>query len=286
MKIKLTEVSHVYLQSTPQETVALKNINLELAEGKIIGIIGETGSGKSTLIQTMNGLIKPTCGNIMVGAVDITQKKVNLATIRQQVGIIFQYPEYQLFEDTVANDVAFGPRNMGLQEEEVDNRVTEALKLVGLDIATVGESSPLTLSGGQKRRVAIAGVLAMRPRVLVLDEPTAALDPKGRKELLNLLNRLKEDQGITIVIVTHSMDEVAQLADELIVLNQGQVFLQGTPAAVFSEEAKLAKIGLAVPQITQLLLRLKAKGLLVNTNVFKVEEAVKEIIKARGASHA
>jgi energy-coupling factor transport system ATP-binding protein len=282
MRVKLANVTHVYLPHTPQETKALDEIDLEVESGKIVGIIGKTGSGKSTLIQTMNRLITPTRGRVWLDELDISQKKVNLSLVRQQVGIIFQYPEHQLFEDTVYNDVAFGPRNLNLAESEVDLRVKEALKLMGLDVDQLGGNSPLALSGGQKRRVAIAGVLAMRPRVLVLDEPTAALDPKGRTSLLELLINLRRDRQMTVVIVSHGMDELAQIADSLVVLNDGKVVRQGSPREVFGSRDQLVEIGLAVPQLTELMIRLKERGMKVATDILTLEEAVNEICRSGG----
>ncbi|MBS4024630.1 MAG: energy-coupling factor transporter ATPase [Clostridia bacterium] len=282
MRVKLANVTHVYLPHTPQETKALDDIHLDVESGKIVGIIGKTGSGKSTLIQTMNRLITPTRGSVWLDELDISQKKVNLSLVRQQVGIIFQYPEYQLFEDTVYNDVAFGPRNLNLAENEVDLRVKEALQLMGLDVDQIGGNSPLALSGGQKRRVAIAGILAMRPRVLVLDEPTAALDPKGRTSLLELLINLRRDRQMTVVIVSHGMDELAQIADSLVVLNHGRVVLQGSPREVFGNRDQLVEMGLAVPQLTELMIRLKERGMKVAADILTLEEAVNEICRNGG----
>jgi energy-coupling factor transport system ATP-binding protein len=282
MRVKLTEVTHVYLPNTPQETKALDCINLAVESGKIVGIIGQTGSGKSTLIQTMNRLITPTKGKIWLEDLDICQKKVNLSLVRQQVGIIFQYPEHQLFEDTVYNDVAFGPRNLGLPEQDVRIRVKEALMHMGLDADQLGSSSPLALSGGQKRKVAIAGVLAMRPKVLVLDEPAAALDPSSRTNLLELLTRLKKEKQLTVVIVSHGMDELARIADQLVVLNQGKVVLQGSPREVFKNRDQLVEIGLAVPLLTELMIRLKERGMKVATDILTLEEAVQEICRSGG----
>lgn len=282
MQIKLESVSHVYLSSTPQETTALKNINLTIQENKVIGIIGHTGSGKSTLIQTLNGLITPTSGKVWVDNQDITNKKANLSKIRQQIGLIFQYAEHQLFEDTVFNDVAFGPKNQNLSEEEIRQRVHTSLAQVDLDVNKIGHLSPMTLSGGEKRRVAIAGVLAMEPKVLILDEPTAALDPKSRVNLLNLLKSLKEKHGITVVIVSHSMDQIATIADELVVMEQGSIIIQGTPKEVFQSNMDLNQLGLGLPGITLLMKELNARGMSVATDIFTVTEAVEQIIKARG----
>ena len=262
--------------------VAITNVSLEIEAGEFVGIIGPTGSGKSTLIQHFNGLLLPSSGKVYVDGVDLTLKDTQLRTIRQKVGMVFQYPEHQLFGETVLEDVGFGPRNGGLGEEEVIRRVRQALSYVGLDYEALKDHSPFELSGGQKRRVAIAGVLAMEPAVLILDEPTAGLDPEGREEILQEIKHLWEERGITVVLVTHSMEDVARLVGRLIVMEKGSVALDGTPVEVFRQADKLKKMGLGVPQITELMYELKARGLDVNTDIFTVEEAEEEIARVMG----
>lgn len=260
---------------------ALRNVSLEIEDGELVGIIGPTGSGKSTLIQHFNGLLKPDSGKVFVDGVDLTLKDTQLRLIRQKVGMVFQYPEHQLFGETVLEDVGFGPRNIGLSDEDVIQRVREALAYVGLDFEAIKDKSPFELSGGQKRRVAIAGVLAMRPAVLVLDEPTAGLDPEGREEILAEISQLHND-GITVVLVTHSMEDIARLATRLIVMDRGTVALDGTPVEVFREVARLRELGLGVPEITELMHELKARGLDVRTDILTVPEAEEEIIRVMG----
>lgn len=262
--------------------VAITDISLEIEEGEFVGIIGPTGSGKSTLIQQFNGLLLPSSGKVYVDGVDLTQKGTQLRLIRQKVGMVFQYPEHQLFGETVLEDVGFGPRNGGLGEEEVIERVREALAYVGLDYEELKDHSPFELSGGQKRRVAIAGVLAMRPSVLILDEPTAGLDPEGREDILQEIKQLWKERGITVVLVTHSMEDVARLVDRLIVMEKGSIALDGTPVEVFRQHKRLKDMGLGVPQITELMHELRAKGLAVNTDIFTVEKAEAEIARVMG----
>ncbi|WDV45393.1 energy-coupling factor transporter ATPase [Clostridiaceae bacterium M8S5] len=279
LSIKIEKLTHIYNPGSPFERKALDNVNLEIEEGRFIGLIGHTGSGKSTLIQHLNGLLKPSEGKIIVDGVDITDSKVKLKEIRKKVGLVFQYPEHQLFEETVYKDVAFGPKNMELSEEEIDKRVKEAIELVGLDYETVKERSPFELSGGQRRRVAIAGVLAMKPKVLILDEPTAGLDPKGRDEILSQVKTLHQKQGITIILVSHSMEDVAMLADRLIVMHKGKIAMSGEPKEVFKNDVELENIGLGVPQITYFMRKLKEKIKDINDDVLTVDEAKEEIIK-------
>lgn len=262
--------------------VAITNINLEIEAGEFVGVIGPTGSGKSTLVQHFNGLLLPSSGKVYVDGVDLTLKDTQLRRIRQKVGMVFQYPEHQLFGETVLEDVGFGPRNGGLEEEEVIKRVRKALAYVGLDYEALKDHSPFELSGGQKRRVAIAGVLAMEPSVLILDEPTAGLDPEGREEILQEVKQLHQERGITVILVTHSMEDAARLVDRLIVMEKGTVALDGTPTQVFREAERLKKMGLGVPQITELMHELKACGLDVNTDLFTVEEAEEEIARVMG----
>ena len=259
---------------------ALRNVSLEIEDGELVGIIGPTGSGKSTLIQHFNGLLKPDSGKVFVDGIGLDLKGYQLRLIRQKVGMVFQYPEHQLWRDCL-EDVGFGPHNIGLSDEDVIQRVREALAYVGLDFEAIKDKSPFELSGGQKRRVAIAGVLAMRPSVLVLDEPTAGLDPEGREEILAEISQLHND-GITVVLVTHSMEDIARLATRLIVMDRGTVALDGTPVEVFREVARLRELGLGVPEITELMHELKARGLDVRTDILTVPEAEEEIIRVMG----
>lgn len=278
MSLELKHVSHIYQEGTAKESYALRDICLNVEEGEFLGIAGHTGSGKSTLIQHFNGLLKPSKGAVIVDGVDINGKeaKSKLKLLRMQVGIVFQYPEYQLFEETVERDIAFGPRNLGLSDQEIQRRVAEAMELVGLS-KKIRKKSPFDLSGGQKRRVAIAGVLAMKPKYLILDEPTAGLDPKGREEFLELLAHLHR-QGMTIVMVSHSMDDIARYAQRMIVLENGSVRLEGSPQEVFSQPVVLKEIGLDVPTLTQLLLELKQRGWNVRTDLFRLEDVKQEIL--------
>lgn len=277
MSIVIKNLTHLYNQGMPFEKTALKDINIEIQTGEFVGIIGHTGSGKSTLIQMFNGLLKPTQGEVLVNGVNIHQEKIHKKEIRQKVGLVFQYPEYQLFEMTIKEDVAFGPKNLGLEEAEIEERVKYALEAVGLD-ETYYDKSPFELSGGQKRRVAIAGVLAMKPEVLILDEPTAGLDPKGRNELFMQLQSMHQTLGLTIVLISHSMEDVARYVQKLFVLYKGQIAYQGTPLEVFSHGHKLEEIGLAMPQICYIMETLQQKGLKVNKTVLTVEEAANELI--------
>jgi energy-coupling factor transport system ATP-binding protein len=264
---------------TPFEKTAIDNVSLDIKDGEFIGLIGHTGSGKSTLIQQFNGLLKPTSGKIYVDDLCITDKGTNMTKIRQKVGLVFQYPEHQLFEETVHKDVAFGPENLGLSNEEILSRVKRALKVVGIDYEKYKDKSPFELSGGQKRRVALAGVIAMEPKVLILDEPTAGLDPKGRDEILAEIKNLHKEYKMTVILVSHSMEDVAKLVDRLIVMYKGKNILTGTPREVFREIDTVEKIGLAVPQVTYLVRELRNKGFNIKEDVITVEEAKKELIK-------
>lgn len=277
MAITIKQLTHIYNEGLPFEKTALEDINLEIPTGEFVGIIGHTGSGKSTLIQMFNGLIKPTRGQVLLNGQDINAEHVNRKEVRQKVGLVFQYPEYQLFEMTIKEDVAFGPKNLGLSKEEIDERVKYALEAVGLD-ESYYEKSPFELSGGQKRRVAIAGVLAMKPEVLILDEPTAGLDPKGRNELFDQLKKMHEELGLTIILISHSMEDVAKYVSKLFVLYKGHIAYQGSPREVFAEGKKLEEIGLAMPQIRYIMEALKAKGMPVNEDVLTVEEAASQLI--------
>ncbi len=279
MPIKVENLCYTYNPGTPFARTALEDINLEINDGEFVGIIGETGSGKSTLIQHFNGLLRPTRGRVLVDGVDIWQKDVRLKDIRQKVGLVFQYPEHQLFEETVFADVAFGPRNMGLDEDEVGRRVRRALEMVGLDFEAVKARSPFELSGGEMRRVAIAGVLAMEPSVLVLDEPVSGLDPRGRDELLQELTRLHEKFEYTVVLVSHSMEDVARLAKRLVVMHRGRVVADGPVREVFRMTDLLRETGLGVPQVTELMLELARRGKDVRTDVLTVEEAKVELVR-------
>jgi energy-coupling factor transport system ATP-binding protein len=282
MSIKIENLVYKYMPDTPFEKTAVDEVSLEIKDGEFIGIIGHTGSGKSTLIQEINGLLKPTSGNIYIDGECVTKKGADLKKIRQKVGLVFQYPEYQLFEETVYKDVAFGPANLGLSDAEIDNRVKRALKNVGLDFEKYKNRSPFELSGGQRRRVAIAGIIAMEPKVLILDEPTAGLDPRGRDEILNGINLLHKEYKLTIIMVSHSMEDMAKLANRLVVMNKGKILLTGTPREVFRNIETLEKVGLAAPQVTYLARRLNEKGFKINENIITVEEAREEIIKVLG----
>ncbi|TZE82750.1 energy-coupling factor transporter ATPase [Calorimonas adulescens] len=282
MSIKMKNVSYIYGKGTPFETIALDNIDLEINDGEFIGLIGHTGSGKSTLIQHMNGLLKPTSGKIFVDGTDITEHGVNLKEIRRKVGLVFQYPEHQLFEETVFKDVAFGPMNQGVGAEEIEERVKWALTEVGLDYDSIKDVSPFELSGGERRRVAIAGVLSMHPEVLILDEPTSGLDPRGRDDILEKIKSLNSENGITVVLVSHSMEDVARLSDRLIVMNRGKIILTGRPREVFKESKLLMSVGLGVPQMTLLFERLRERGWDVRDDVLTVEEARDDILKKVG----
>ena len=283
--LEVRNLDYIYSAGTPFEHKALDNVSFALVPGEFVGIIGHTGSGKSTLMQQMNGLLKPTSGQVLLDGVDIWSDKKLTRQARFRVGLVFQYPEYQLFEETVYRDIAFGPKNMGLGEEEVDRRVREAAGFVGLTEAQL-EVSPFDLSGGQKRRVAIAGVIAMEPEVLILDEPTAGLDPVGRAEILGNIEAYRQAKNATIMMVSHSMEDVARLTDRLLVMNGSRLAMDGTPSEVFSRAQELLAMGLNIPQVTQVFLKLKALGLDVKS-VYTMEQAVAEIVRLRGGkTHA
>lgn len=277
MSIILNHVNCIYEEGTTMEVAALKDVNLKLEDGQFIGLIGHTGSGKSTLVQHLNGLMKPTGGEIYFNGEDIHDADFDKKKLRSQVGLVFQYPEHQLFETDVFSDVCFGPKNLGLPKKEVELRAYEALKMVGLPDEFFYQS-PFDLSGGQKRRVAIAGVLAMKPQVLILDEPTAGLDPKGREEILNMIRDLHNQMKCTIIMVSHSMDDVADYAERIIVMNHGQVFLDGTPREVFSHQKELEEIGLAVPTVTDIMHRVKELGYPVDENITTLHEAADALV--------
>jgi len=279
MSIKIENLTHIYMAKTPFEKVALSNVNVNINDGEFVALIGHTGSGKSTLIQHMNGLLKPNQGKIIVDGVDITASGVKLTDIRKKVGLVFQYAEYQLFEETIEKDIMFGPKNLGLTDEEALERTKRAMEMVGLDYETYKNKSPFDLSGGQKRRVAIAGVVAMEPKVLILDEPTAGLDPKGRDEILGELYKLHKSYNMTIILVSHSMEDVAKVADRILVMDKGKCVLDGTPKEIFKEVETLENVGLAVPQVTYLMRELKNKGFELPDDVFTLEQAKKELLR-------
>ena len=281
MSIILDKVTYRYSQGTAYQVQALSNVSLKIEDGEFIGIIGHTGSGKSTLIQHLNGLIKATSGGIYFNGQDIYDKDYNMKDLRSKVGLVFQYPEHQLFETTIFADVCFGPKNLGLDKKTVELRAYEALRNVGFP-EELFYQPPFDLSGGQKRRVAIAGVLAMKPEVLILDEPTAGLDPKGRDEILDLISQMHKELGITIILVSHSMEDVAKYVDRIIVMNQGSVMFDGMPKEVFRHYKELEEIGLAAPQVTYLMHELRKKGLPVSLDVTTVEEAKRSILNALG----
>ena len=278
MSIKIENLTYVYMPKTPFEKKALDNVSLEIEDGEVLAVIGHTGSGKSTLIQHLNGLLKPASGKIYVDGTDITDKDTKLVDIRKKVGLVFQYPEYQLFEETIAKDIAYGPSNLELNEDEILRRVKKSMEMVGLNYEEYKDISPFELSGGQKRRVAIAGVIAMEPKVLILDEPTAGLDPAGRDDILEQIKLLHEKYNMTIILVSHSMEDVGKLAEKIIVMNDGHIELQGKPKEVFKEIDTLEKIGLAVPQVTYLMRELKKKGFNVSEDIFTVEKAKSELL--------
>ena len=279
MSIKVEQLSHIYSPGTPFESVALKNVNFEVSNGEFIGLIGHTGSGKSTLIQHLNGLLKATSGKIYIDGMDLTSADVTLTDIRKKVGLVFQYPEYQLFEETIEKDIAFGPSKLNLSAEEITKRVKEAMQMVGLNYEALKDKSPFELYGGQKRRVAIAGVLAMKPDILILDEPTAGLDPKGRDEILNQIRVVQQTYGTTIILVSHSMDDVSRLVNRLIVMNRGEVAFDGTPRQIFAHQKKMEAIGLGVPKVVELSNRLREQGWEISEDILTLEEMKEAILK-------
>jgi len=279
MSIVIENLSHVYMKGSPFEKKALDNVSLTINEGEFVALIGHTGSGKSTLIQHINGLLKPSSGKILVNDINITEKGVKLTDIRKKVGLVFQYPEYQLFEETIEKDIAFGPKNLGLDDENISKRVKRAMEMVGLEYEIYKDKSPFDLSGGQKRRVAIAGVVAMEPNVLILDEPTAGLDPKGRDDILNQVKVLHKEYNMTIILVSHSMEDVAKVADRILVMHKGKCILDGRPSEVFKEINTLEDVGLAVPQVTYLMKALKDRGFNISEDAFTIEQAKKQILR-------
>ena len=284
--IETKNLTYTYGAGTPFSKTAIEDVNIAIKKGEFRGLIGHTGSGKSTLIQQLNGLLRPTSGTVLLNGKDIWEKKKEIRKVRFQVGMVFQYPEYQLFEDTVINDIGFGPRNMGLSQDEVNQRVMQAVDFVGLDHALL-EKSPFDLSGGEKRRAAIAGVIAMDPDVLVLDEPTAGLDPQGRDHLLSQIKAYHKQRQNTVILVSHSMEDIARVADRVLVMNESKVFLFDETAKVFSHAKELEQIGLRVPQVTKIMMKLHENGYPVDPAVFTLEQAVKEILPLvqRGAAN-
>ena len=286
MPIKVENLTHIYMKDTVFQHIALDNVSFSIDDGEFVGLIGHTGSGKSTLIQHLNGLLKPSSGRILLDDMNINSKEVSLKTVRQKVGLVFQYPEHQLFEETVYKDVAFGPKNLKLDEKQIENRVKSSLEMVGLDYDEIKDKSPFDLSGGQKRRVAIAGVLAMKPKILILDEPTAGLDPRGRDEILNQVKILHQKEKITVILVSHSMEDIAKLVERIIVMNKGKVIFTDSPGKVFKEIDMLESIGLGVPQVSYLTRELQDKGFPIE-DAISVEEAKDAILKVlRGKKNA
>ena len=285
MPIEIKHLDHIYMPGSPFETKALDDVTLTIGDGEYEGLIGHTGSRKSTLVQHLNGLMKPDHGSVIVDGMDVSDKNTDLREIRRRVGLVFQYPEHQLFEETVRKDVSFGPRNLGCSEQEIEERVVKACHQVGLSDEKL-DMSPFDLSGGNKRRVAIAGVLAMRPRVLVLDEPTAGLDPRGRNELLELIRGLHEEDGNTIVMVSHSMDDISALAQRIIVMNEGRVAMDGTPREVFAHPQELVDMHLGVPAAAQLAMELRKRGYNLPDNVYTLDEMRSLILAMPDRAHA
>ncbi|MCH4006516.1 MAG: energy-coupling factor transporter ATPase [Eubacterium sp.] len=277
MSIQVRNLSYIYNAGMPDEQKALDNVSFEVYDGQIAAVIGHTGSGKSTLVQHLNGLLKPTEGTIIVGGTDITESGIAMREIRQRVGLVFQYPEYQLFEETVSADVAFGPKNLGLSESEIKERVREALELVGLDVDEIGERSPFELSGGQKRRVAIAGIIAMRPQVLILDEPTAGLDPGAHREIIRMIQKIHQREENIVIFVSHNMDDVAALSDKVLVMDRGQLMMSGTPAEIFRQRDRLGDAGLDIPSAARLMLQLRKAGCDVPVDALTRDDAADEL---------
>lgn len=277
MQIQVKNLTHIYSEGMPYESIALSDISFDIAKGEFVGIIGHTGSGKSTLIQHLNGLLKPKTGSILIDGVDITGKDVKMRDIRRKIGLVFQYPEYQLFEETVHRDVAFGPLNLGLTQEEADERVVEAIDMVGLNYEEIADRSPFELSGGQRRRVAIAGVIAMKPEILILDEPTAGLDPKAHADILQMIERIHEVQRNSIILVSHNMGDIARLSDKIFVMERGKLVVMGTPAEVFSRADLLESLGLGLPLPSFLMRELKRRGVPVSSDILTIEAAEEEL---------
>lgn len=259
MSIHVKNINHIYRKGLPEESIALDDVSLNIDDNELVGIIGHTGSGKSTLVQHLNGLLKPSSGEILVDGVNLTDSKISMIDVRKKVGLVFQYPEYQLFEETVEKDISFGPKNLGLDEDEIRRRVEESMELVGLDYSEFSQKSPFDLSGGQKRRVAIAGVIAMKPKVLILDEPTAGLDPQTHQDILKMIKNIHKSEGNITIFISHNMNDIADICDKVVIMDDGKCLMMDTPKNVFAESEKLKSIGLDLPDITQLLLDLHGK---------------------------
>lgn len=283
--LEVKALTHTYSAGTPFEHKAIDNVDLEVMPGEFLGIIGHTGSGKSTLIQHLNGLLRPTDGQILLDGTDIWERPKEIRKVRFQVGLVFQYPEYQLFEETVFKDISFGPKNMGLEDEEVERRVRRAAAFAGIDEEML-EKSPFELSGGQKRRVAIAGVIAMEPKVLILDEPTAGLDPRGREAILAQLRSYHKQKGNTVILVSHSMEEIARNVDRIVVMSHSHKLMDGTPEEVFSRAGELLQVGLDVPQVTKVAMELQKRGLLADSSVYTIDELVRRLLALKGGEAA
>ena len=275
--IELKNISYVYSKNSPYETAALSDVSLSIGEGEFVGVIGHTGSGKSTLVNIMGGIVKPTTGKVYIDGEDITEMKSVTKKLGGKIGVVFQYPEYQLFEETVYKDIAFGPKNLGLDKNEVDKRVRDAAKMTNIG-EELFDKSPFELSGGQKRRVAIAGILSMKPKMLILDEPAAGLDPKGREEILGQIKALHTEHGITVILVSHSMDDVAEICEKIIVMSGGKVLKYSNMDSVFKNSSDLKANGLSVPEITEIMIKLKESGLPVRDDIFRMDDALAEII--------
>lgn len=283
--LQVKALTHIYSAGTPFEHKAIDNVDLEVMPGEFLGIIGHTGSGKSTLIQHLNGLLRPTGGEILLDGEDIWAKPKEIRRVRFQVGLVFQYPEYQLFEETVYKDISYGPKNMGLDASEIDRRVRQAAVFAGIDEDML-EKSPFELSGGQKRRVAIAGVIAMEPKVLILDEPTAGLDPRGREAILAQLRSYHKQKGNAVILVSHSMEEVARNVDRIVVMSHSHKLMDGTPEEVFSRAEELLQVGLDVPQVTKVAMELQKRGLLADSSVYTIDELVRRLLALKGGEAA
>ena len=279
--IEVKNLTHIYSEDLPHQQKALEDVSFTAGDGEFVGIIGHTGSGKSTLLQHLNGLLKPKTGTIIVDGLDITDKKTSMIEVRKKVGLVFQYPEYQLFEETVAKDVAFGAKNLGLSQEEIDERVRQSITAVGLDYDAIKNMSPFELSGGQKRRVAIAGVIAMNPDVLILDEPTAGLNPKAHQDILNLVTGIHGQGNRTVILVSHNMNDIARICDRVLVMDKGRLAMNGTPKEVFAREEELKSMGLALPDAAEITSRLRKAGMNINEICLTIEEAAEEIAKVR-----
>ncbi len=282
MSISAQKINHIYSKGLADQTVALNDVSFDINDGEFVGIIGHTGSGKSTLLQHLNGLLKPDSGRIFINGREITAEGVNMMEIRRGTGLVFQYPEYQLFEETVEKDIAFGPLNLGISQEETKARVREALSMVGLDPCEVAEKLPFDLSGGEKRRVAIAGVIAMKPKVLILDEPTAGLDPKAHKEILDMIEEIHKNEKNITILVSHKMDDIARLCDKILVMEKGTVVMTGTPEEIFSKGEELQGMGLDLPEAAQLILELRKRGIEKGETVLTMEQAERILLEVLG----